>query len=200
VAKLQLADIADLRAYERKREEFRREVIALKKLRRLAIGPIVTVVFENRTTMLFQIQEMARAEKMVSDNQVQDELDIYNPLIPDPGELSLTLFIELRDDAEMREWLPKLVGIESSVELRAGPDPVRTVAATVDAEHAAQLKREEATASVHYVRFVLDEQERAALRNGPASIAVNHPAYFYETDLGAELRASLVADWEETAS
>ncbi len=200
MAKLELSDIADLRAYERRREEFRRDVIALKKLRRLAIGPIVTVVFENRTTMLFQIQEMVRAEKLVSDNQVQGELDVYNPLIPGPGELSLTLFVELRDDAQLREWLPKLVGIERAVELRTGQDPVRTVAARVDTEHAAQLTREELTASVHYVRFVLDEDERAALRKGPASLAVNHPAYSYETELSPELRASLVADWAAMAS
>ncbi|MHB1509446.1 MAG: DUF3501 family protein [Acidimicrobiales bacterium] len=200
MAKLELSDIADLRAYERRREAFRRDVIALKKLRRLAIGPLVTVVFENRTTMLFQIQEMVRAEKMVSDKQVQDELDVYNPLIPDPGELSLTLFVELRDDSQLREWLPKLVGIERAVELRAGQDPVRTVAARVDTKHAAQLTREEVTASVHYVRFVLDDAERAALRKGPASLAVNHPAYSYETELSAELRASLVADWAVTAS
>lgn len=200
MSKLTLADIADLRAYERGREELRREVIALKKLRRVAIGPLVTVVFENRTTMLFQIQEMARAEKMVSDAQIQVELDIYNPLIPEPGELSLTLFVELRDDAQVREWLHKLVGIERSLELAMGTAPPRRIAASVDPEHAAQLTREEVTASVHYVRFVLDEGEREALRTGPAKIAVAHREYAYEAELSAATRLSLVTDWQADPS
>jgi hypothetical protein len=193
--KLTLEDIADLRAYERRREEFRRQVSALKKLRRVPIGPLVTVVFENRTTMLFQIQEMARAEKMVSDEQVQGELDIYNPLIPAAGELSLTLFVELQSEAELRTWLPKLVGIEGALELRIG-DPSRTITAAVDPEHAAQLTRDEVTASVHYVRFVLDEAEQEAFRHGPVRIAITHPAYSYDAELSSETRASLAADWQ----
>jgi len=92
---LTLDDIADLRAYERDRDAYRRQVIELKQRRRVAVGPIVSLVFENRETMRSQIQEMARAEKMVSDEQIQKELDVYNALIPEPGELSATLFIEL---------------------------------------------------------------------------------------------------------
>jgi hypothetical protein len=196
MSKLTLDDITDLRAYERGREEFRREVIALKKLRRVSIGPLLTVVFENRTTMLFQIQEMARAESMSTDEQILAELEVYNPLIPGPGELSLTLFVELRNDAELREWLPKLVGIERSLELRFGDSPGLTVRALVDPEHAAQLTREELTASVHYVRFELDDAQRQAFAAGPAVLAVDHPAYSYEQDLSPETRASLVSDWD----
>ncbi len=192
---LTLADIDDLRAYERRREGFRREVTDLKRQRRVAIGPLVTVVFENRTTMLFQVQEMVRAERMMSDEQVQGELDVYNPLIPGPGELSLTLFLELRTEAELREWLPKLVGIERSLELRIGSTPPRTVLALVDPGHAAQLTREAVTASVHYVRFVLDAAEQAAFVAHPVTIAVNHPSYRYESELSPETRASLAADW-----
>jgi hypothetical protein len=195
MSKLTLDEIADLRAYERNRDEFRREVSALKKVRRVAIGPLVTVVFENRTTMLFQIQEMVRAEKMATDEQVQGELDIYNPLIPEAGELSLTLFVELQNEAELRTWLPKLVGIERSLELRIG-DPATTIAAAVDPEHAAQLTREEVTASVHYVRLQLDEAERAAFGRGPVTMALTHPAYSYAVDLSGETRASLLTDWQ----
>jgi hypothetical protein len=195
MSKLTLDEIADLRAYERGRDEFRREVSTLKKVRRVAIGPLVTVVFENRTTMLFQIQEMVRAEKMATDEQVQGELDIYNPLIPEAGELSLTLFVELQNEAELRTWLPKLVGIERSLELRIG-DPATTIAAAVDPEHAAQLTREEVTASVHYVRLQLDEAERAAFGRGPVTMALTHPAYSYAVDLSGETRASLLTDWQ----
>ncbi len=120
VVKLTLDDIADQRAYERERDAFRARIIELKKLRRIAIGPFVTIVFENRDTIRFQIQEMARAEKMSSDAAIQTELDVYNPLIPDPGSLAATLFIELTTKDDLVEWLPKLVGIERSVELRIG--------------------------------------------------------------------------------
>src|SRR3954463_2923435 len=120
VTKLTTDDIVDLRAYERERESFRSQIIELKKRRRGPVGPIVTLVFENRETIRFQIQEMARAERMLRDEQIQGELDAYNPLIPEPGQLSATLFIELTSKAELMEWLPKLVGIERSVELVIG--------------------------------------------------------------------------------
>jgi hypothetical protein len=193
VSALTLADIADLRAYEHERAAFRAEVIALKRLRRIGLGPLVSVVFENRTTVRFQVQEMVRAERMLSDQQVQAELDVYNPLIPDPGELSMTLFLELTSDAELREWLPKLVGIERSLLVRLGDgDEVRC---EVEEAHAAQLTREEVTASVHYVRIRLDGERRRAFADGPAWLASDHPAYRYEVELADATRASLVADW-----
>ena len=196
---LRLGDIVDLRAYEREREAFRSSVIALKRLRRIAIGPIVTVVFENRTTMRFQIQEMARAEKMMSDEQIQAELDVYNPLVPGPGELCLTLFVELTSEEELRTWLPKLAGVERAVELHIGEtvegNAAEVVAAQVDPAHEAQLTREEVTASVHYVRFVLDADQQRRFAAGPVEIGVSHPDYRYGTRLSDETRESLVADW-----
>ena len=121
---LTLADILDLRAYERVREEFRAAVIARKRLRRVALGPIMTLVFESVDTVRFQIQEMARVEKILSDEAIQVELDIYNRLLPQVGELSATLFIELTSDGSMREWLPKLVGIERALGVAIGDDIV----------------------------------------------------------------------------
>ncbi|MDP1820648.1 MAG: DUF3501 family protein, partial [Acidimicrobiales bacterium] len=100
--KLTLTDISDLRAYERERPEFRRHVIALKKRRRVHAGPILTVVFESRDTIRFQIQEMARVEKLITDEAIQGELDTYNSLVPAPGQLCATLFLELTNDGEMR--------------------------------------------------------------------------------------------------
>ena len=112
--KLTLADIADVRAYERERDEFRAAVMEVKRRRRLSFGTIITVMFENRDTMRLQIQEMARVEKLVTDEEIQVELDTYNPMIPEPGQLTATVFLELTSDEQMREWLPKLVGIERS--------------------------------------------------------------------------------------
>jgi hypothetical protein len=197
MARLSLADISDLRAYEREREEFRREVIALKRLRRVGIGPILTVVLENATTVRFQIQEMARAEKMVTDEQIAEELEIYNPLIPVPGELSMTMFIELTSEAELREWLPRLVGIEGSVVAVIGEgDAATVVRAEVDPAHASQLTREEVTASVHYVRLELPEAARARFLTERVTLGTDHPDYSYAAELSAEAKASIASDWQ----
>jgi hypothetical protein len=195
--KLTLDDIADLRAYERERDEFRARIIALKKIRRVAVGPLITVVFENRDTIRFQIQEMARAERMLSDEQIQAELDVYNALIPTGGELIATLFIELTSKAQMEEWLPKLVGIERSAELRiggAGADAFEVIRSTPDADHAAQLTRDEITASVHYVQFTFTPDQGESFGAGPVVLAIDHPAYRAETDLPEATRSSLLAD------
>jgi hypothetical protein len=195
--RLTLDDIADQRAYERERESFRAEVIALKRLRRVSIGPIITVVFENRTTVRFQIQEMARAERLTSDAQIQVELDIYNPLVPRRGELSMTLFVELTSDEELRTWLPLLVGIERSVVLDLGEDADReTVRADVDPEHERQLTRDEITASVHYVKIRLEERQMARFATERAVLRLDHPSYHYENELTDETKHSLIADWE----
>ena len=189
--KLQLSDIADLRAYEREREAFRAHVIALKRIRRVSVGPFLTFVFENRDTIRFQIQEMARAERLATDAAIQTELDVYNPLIPEPGTLSATLFIELTSKAQLMEWLPRLVGIERAAVLRVGDETVR---ADVDPEHAAQLTRDEVTASVHYVSFRLTPAQVAAFAAGPVTLAFDHPAYTAEAALGAQTRAELLGD------
>ena len=120
VSKLTLDDISDLRAYERERDDFREQIIELKKAGAFALGPLVTFVFENRDTVRFQIQEMARVERILTDEAIQTELDIYNPLIPEANQLTATLFVELTSKDELQEWLPKLVGIERRVGLRVG--------------------------------------------------------------------------------
>ena len=168
-------------------------MIELKKLRRVALGAVVSVVFENVDTVRFQIQEMARAERMLTDDAIQNELDAYNPLIPEPGELSATLFLELTSDAELREWLPKLVGIERSVLLRVGPEGTE-VRAAPEAAHEASLTREEVTAAVHYIRFSLSPNQVDQFERGPVVLASDHPAYREATELSAATRSSLLAD------
>ena len=193
--KLTLADIADLRAYERERAEFRAHVIALKKRRRVHVGPVITLVFENRDTIRFQIQEMARVEKLITDEAIQGELDAYNSLIPEPGQLCATVFIELTEDAQMRDWLPKLVGIERSIALRAGSgDSALLVRAEPEAAHAEQLTRDEVTASVHYVFWDLTPEQVEAMASGPVSLVIDHPAYMEETLLGPDTLEELRTD------
>lgn len=192
---LTLDDIADLRAYEREREEFRSRIIALKKRRRIGVGPHITLLFENRETIRFQIQEMARAEKILSDEGIETELRVYNPLIPEPGHLSATLFIELTSDELLREWLPKLVGIERSVVLGAGTGAARqAVRCRVDADHEAQLTREEITASVHYIHFDVPAAAIEALAESGGTLEVDHPEYSFETVLTPENVTELLED------
>lgn len=193
--KLTLDDITDLRAYERERTEFRDRIIELKKRRRVAIGPIVSVTFENRDTMRFQIQEMARAEKILSDDAIQHEVDTYNALIPEPGELSATLFLELTSKEELLEWLPKLVGIERSVELVIGEGPGSIVVRGVPEEgHDEQLTRPDVTASVHYIRFDLAAAAIDRFEAEPVVLAVNHDHYVEGTRLTGETKAELLGD------
>ena len=193
-AKLTMEDILDLRAYERERETFRDEIIQLKRRRRVSVGPIITLLFENRDTIRFQIQEMARAERMLTDEQIQTELDIYNPLIPDPGRISATLFIELTSEVQLREWLPKLVGIERSLELWLGGDGGEVVGSVPEESHDEQLTREEITASVHYVRFELTPGQVEKFASGPVTLASSHPAYPERTPLSDDVHAELLRD------
>jgi hypothetical protein len=195
---LTLEDISDQRAYEREREEFRARVIAVKRLRRISVGPVVTLTFESRLTMRFQVQEMARAEKMFTDQQIQHELDVYNRLLPAPGELSATLFLELTTEAELRAWLPRLVGIERACEFRLGAgSAVQVVPSIPEEEHQANLTREEVTSAVHYVRFGFSTEQVEAFATEPVALVVNHPEYpegLPGTALSDAARAELTND------
>ena len=173
--KLQLTDILDLRAYERVRDERREQIIELKRRRRVQLGTVVTLMFENRATMQSQIHEMMRAEKVVRDEQVLEELHAYNPLIPEAGQLSATLFIELTTPEQMLEWLPKLVNIESSIVFKLSDGS--TVRAITEEGHAETLTRDNVTAAVHYIRFEFTPQQVEAFATGDVEILCVHPAY-----------------------
>ena len=190
--KLVLADIADVRAYERERDEFRAHVIELKRRRRVHLGTIVTFLFENRDTIRFQIQEMARVEKLVSDEDIQVELDIYNPMIPEPGQVCATMFIELTSDEQMREWLTKLAGVENSVLLVAADGT--EVRAVVDEQHEEGLTRENVAAAVHYLRFEFSEQSVEAFAAGPVQLRIDHPNYLAAVELGDATHEELLSD------
>lgn len=188
--KLTLADIKDTRAYERERAEFRSRIIAMKKRSRIHLGEPLTITFENTDTMRLQIQEMARVERMVSDEQIEHEAETYNQLIPDAGELSGTLFIEIDDKPKLYEWLPKLVGIQRAVSFRLG-DAGEAPAAPLDEE---RLTREEATSTVHYLKFPFSRAQVGAFQRGPVHLVVDHPNYPADVDLTDEQREELAGD------
>ena len=111
--KIRFEEVKNLYEYEKVRNAFRREVIALKAHRRVPVGPRLSFLFENRRTVLFQIQEMIRAERIVADGRVQDEIDVYNELIPGPGEISATMMIEIEDRAAIKPELDRFMGIDT---------------------------------------------------------------------------------------
>jgi hypothetical protein len=195
--KLTVEDIVDMRAWERERADFRSRIIALKKTRRIAIGSLMSIVFENTDTMRWQIQEMARAERMLRDEQIEHEVATYNELIPEPGQLSGTLMLELTTDALLREWLPKLVGIEDHIRFTF-PDGSTARGKSSD-EDEARLTRDDTTAAVHFLRFELTPSQIAAFADGPVRVGSDHPAYAHDSELDAEQRAAIAADFDGAA-
>lgn len=193
--KLSLDDIKELRAYERERPDFRAHVIALRKRRRVRLGPLLTITFENTDTMRFQIQEMARIERMLTEEQIAREIETYNQLIPDANELSGTLFIEIDDKARLSEWLPRLVGIQRSVSIWLH-DGSSIPSIPEDEE---RLTREETTTTVHYLKFRFTDEQVEAIAVGPARIVVDHPHYNEVVELTDEQRDELLNDLRDAS-
>ena len=195
---LGLDDILDLRAYERVRDEYRRRVVELKSRRRVGLGPVISLVFENPETVRFQIQEMARAERISTDEGIRDELEVYNRLLPGDGELSATLFIELTSEGELRNWLPRLVGIERAIGIELSSGEVAM--STPEETHAQALTRADVTPAVHYIRFALAPAQIDALAVGPAALVARHREYEARTPLEEPTRAELVGDLRGSAA
>lgn len=188
---LSVQDLLPMEEYERVREEFRRRIISLKKWRRISVGDLVTLVFENRDTVLFQIQEMLRAEQILAPERIHEEVDTYNEQIPGPGELSATLMIEVTDPAQVKPTLDRLQGIDrgQKVGIRVGPHLVYGV-------FEAGRSNEEKISAVHYVRFPIPEQIRALMKDPgtPMQMVVTHPRYQAVQAISDGMRSSLLED------
>jgi hypothetical protein len=187
--RLAIEELVAVDAYEELRDAYRARVMAYKAPRRLAVGDRVTIVFENRETIRFQVQEMMRIERLRDPEKVQAELDVYNELVPGEAELSATLLIEITDAAQIRAELDLLRGLDEQVVLALGS---RCVRARFDER---QLDAERISA-VHYLRFALTAEDVARLREpaGQARIQIEHPRYRAEASLPPALCASLSAD------
>lgn len=191
--KLTRTDLYSLEQYSGQRQEFRARVMAHKKNRRVPLGDIAALYFEDRLTMQYQIQEMLRAERIFEAEGIQEELDAYNPLIPDGSNLKATFMIEVADEDERRKALATLKGIEDEVWLRVdGFDPVFALA-DEDLERA----NDEKTSSVHFMRFEFTPEMIAAARAGAAMGAgIAHSAYTRQLEpLPGNIRAALVEDF-----
>jgi hypothetical protein len=188
--KITLADIKPLPGYEAMRDALRRHVIDLKKRRRLPVGDSVSLVFENRETVLYQIQEMVRAEHITSPEAIQDEIDTYNRSVPEDGELSATMLIELTDRGQIRAEMGRLVGINEHVRLRIGSQHI------VPGVFEPGWSREDRVAAVQYVKFPLTPAQRDAFGRGrePVFIEVDHPNYRAAARLDQTVRETLAGD------
>lgn len=181
-----------LEHYARIRNQFRQEVIAHKKARQLALGDHITLFFEDEKTIRYQVQEMLRIEKTFEEAGIQDELDAYNPLIPDGRNFKCTMMIEYSDPAVRKAELARLKGVEDRVWVQVeGRDRVYAIA-----DEDLERENEEKTSAVHFLRFDLDADMCSALKYGVGlSAGVDHPHYSAVVDpVSAETRASLVRD------
>jgi hypothetical protein len=181
-----------LEAYAKARPEFRAKVMAHKKDRVLHLGGNVTLIFEDELTIRYQVQEMLRVERIFEEEGINDELDAYNPLIPDGSNWKATMMIEYPDENERRTWLAKLIGVEDRVWMQvAGCDRVHAIA-----DEDLERENAEKTSSVHFMRFELTPAMVKALRGGAALAAgVDHPNYSLTVErVGEATRASLLAD------
>ncbi|HET7371434.1 MAG TPA: DUF3501 family protein [Gammaproteobacteria bacterium] len=192
--KLTRDDLLSLEQYSNKRMEFRQRALAHKRDRNLAIGPNVTLLFEDRLTIQYQIQEMLRVERIFESAGIQDELDAYNPLIPDGRNWKATMLIEFPDVAERRQALARLIDIERKIWVQVNGCERVTAIADEDLERGTPEK----TSAVHFLRFDLDEAMVSALKDGASvSAGVDHPEYQHSVAPVLEnIRRSLLADLE----
>jgi len=191
------SEVLNLYEYETLRSAFRDRVIELKRRRRVPVGRYLSFVFENRDTVLFQIQEMCRVERIVGPAKIAEEVEVYNALLPGPGELSATMLIEIEDKREVQPVLDKLMGIDvrGYVRMQVGP---RLVPGVFEAGHSDEERGK--ISAVHFVRFPLPEAARRTFGEAPVWLIVDHPNEQGRTRLGDETKASLAEDLCESPS
>jgi hypothetical protein len=190
--KLTRADIISNEEYLRERDDRRNKMIALKRKRRVLVGPQLSFTFENRETLKYQIQEMIRAERIQEEDKIQFEIDTYNTLIPEPGSLSATMFIEIQEPSQIKSTLDRFQGLDQSgaVLLKLGGD-------WIPAQFEPGHSKEDRIAAVHYVMFALSSEQARNFVNLPVEIQVKHPEYSATAALTEEQRIEIGKDLTE---
>ena len=190
--KLTRSDLWSLEEYASRRQTFRAEVIAHKKLRNIALGPHATLYFEDRLTMRYQIQEMLRVERIFEAAEIEEELESYNPLIPDGSNWKATFMIEYGDVEERKVALATMGGIEQTVWVRVGESGEKIFAIT---NEDMERTRDEKAAAVHFMRFELGAEEVAALKSGESLfMGIDHASLPGTYEVAADQRAALIVD------
>lgn len=184
-------DVLPREDYERQREQFRSRIIALKQRRRISVGPLITLIFENRETLRFQTQEMIRVEHILDPHKIQDELDVYNALMPGGGELSATLLIEITEQERMKEWLDVFMGLDHGETLA-----IRTGGEQVFGEFEGGHSHETKISAVHFVRFRPTPSMTAAFADLRQSVmlTVHHREYHAEVPVPGSMREEWLSD------
>jgi hypothetical protein len=193
--KLSVADVLPLDDYLQVRDEVRARVRTERARRRVAVGDRISLHFENRDTVLFQIEEMVRVEMIRDPEKLAEEVRVYNDLIADDGELRATFFVEITDRARIKEDLDSLIGLESQgLSMVIGGE---RVPAEFEPGHA----REDRISAVHFVRFQLTPEQRRAIAAGdvPVEVEVDHPGYQARAQLSADMLNALAEDLGEKA-
>lgn len=193
---IEFSELKNILDYEKVREGFRNKIIQMKNLRRLKVGQLVTLTFENRYTVTFQIEEMMRVERMVDDGKIRSEVETYNELIPRENELSATLFVEVDEQSKVKPVLDSLVGMNrDSVYLKIGE---KMIPAVFEEGHAT----DDRISAVQYVRFKFAADETKALsdRSTPVEVIIKHRNYNAEAPIPVEMRDALYHDLTEGSS
>jgi len=186
--KIRESDVLDIAAYELARDAIRAKAIEAKEARRLAVGPLITVLFENRTTLQYQLQEMMRVERIVRPEAIRDEMAVWNDMIPGDDELSLTLLIEITDLTRAKEKLHELRDIEEAVSLRFDGHQVA-------ARFEEGWRDDNRISAVQFIRFALKDAERKAFfASDDVRFAIDHPAYRHEARIPREMLVALRED------
>ena len=189
---LERQDLLTLEEYAEKRSSIRQETIQVKKLREVHLGSHIRMIFENKQTVQYQIQEMLRIEKIFESSEIQDELDVYNALVPNGSNLKATMMIEYPDVAERVEALSRLIGVEKSIYFQVdGHDKVFPIC-NEDLERETDVK----TSAVHFMRFEFDQNMIADFVSGSdVKVGSAHPNYDYETLLDSQSQEALSEDF-----
>ncbi|MDH4083582.1 MAG: DUF3501 family protein [Nitrospira sp.] len=189
-------DLISIEEYDRARESFRASIIALKQRRRISVGPLITLVFENRDTLRFQIQEMIRAERIIDPVKVQEELDVYNALLPGPDEVSATLLIEITEEATVKDKLDQFMGLDhgNKVSIIADGD-------VIFGEFEGGRSHDTKISAVHFVRFrpTVSMKRTFTDLTRPVKIRVDHGGYQKEVSVPGTMREEWLADLKGNA-
>ena len=193
MAKIIKKDLLDIIEYEKIRDIYRKEIIKYKKNRRISLGPNVTIVFENKKTLMFQIQEIMRAERLVHDKQIQNEIDVYTSIMPPKGGLSATLFLEVTEEKEIKSVLNSFIGLSlgNFVYFQIGNKKVNAVFET-------GREKEDNISSVHYIQFNFDQDNLDDFKNSNIEVAlvIDFKDYGYSVQIINEVRDSLINDFK----
>ena len=188
--KLVINDLMNIIEYEKVRNEYREELMLYKKNRRISLGPNITITFENRRTMTFQIQEIMRAERLVHDENIQEEIDVYNSLLPQKNSLSATLFIEVTEERKIKPILNQFIGLTEGDTLF-----LEIGGKKIFAEFEAGREESDKISSVHYVQFSIKQELIPFFKNDEdIKLKIDYKEYSHSQLLSSDFKLSLFND------